>query len=436
MGVQSYQPISPSSSTRSKNRRTWLASPDDPPDKPNTLPRPELNPLLNPLLADNMGRWAEVYFTAPPEKREEAVLDLLRELEAVNPQHLNPHDPALRAAFQEPVRVPGNFPEQLKEAETVNRTQCPSCGHENPDAHQFCGKCGASIESVTIPTNSAIYESRSDGSDREDIPALSKATSASVEVDAGQEDRLSGRDSRSNEPAGGHDDLSLFRSFSAHRSADDYGLEPSRPYRLYIGAILAILIVGLGYMAWKVSGSSQAHQAPAPPPTTAPENRAAGPSSRTAEAVPTQAESSAHAAAPAAPAKSAPAQDSAKAPDTATHAVEQQAEQSKAPASPAASDSAASTPPSPGAEELATARRYLVGSAGRARDTGEAVRWLWKSIAKHNGEATLLLADLYLKGEGVSQNCDQARVLLDTAARRGVTGAGERLRNLQASGCQ
>ena len=54
-----------------------------PPDKPdvNTLPDPELNPLLNPLLAAHMGRWAEVYFTNPPEKREQAISDLLRELE-------------------------------------------------------------------------------------------------------------------------------------------------------------------------------------------------------------------------------------------------------------------------------------------------------------------------------------------------------------------
>jgi len=37
------------------------------------LPHPELNPLLNPLLAENMGRWAEVYFTNPPEKREQAI---------------------------------------------------------------------------------------------------------------------------------------------------------------------------------------------------------------------------------------------------------------------------------------------------------------------------------------------------------------------------
>src|SRR4029077_3681062 len=41
---------------------------------------PELNPLINPVLGQHMGRWAEVYFTAAPENREEAVLALLREL--------------------------------------------------------------------------------------------------------------------------------------------------------------------------------------------------------------------------------------------------------------------------------------------------------------------------------------------------------------------
>ncbi|MGA8340362.1 MAG: hypothetical protein WB781_00345, partial [Candidatus Sulfotelmatobacter sp.] len=51
---------------------------------PSTLTPPELNPLLNPLLAQNMGRWAQVYFTSPPEKREQAVQELVRELEAAN----------------------------------------------------------------------------------------------------------------------------------------------------------------------------------------------------------------------------------------------------------------------------------------------------------------------------------------------------------------
>ena len=40
----------------------------------------ELNPLLNPLLNKNMGRWAEVYFTSPPNKRAQAVRELVREL--------------------------------------------------------------------------------------------------------------------------------------------------------------------------------------------------------------------------------------------------------------------------------------------------------------------------------------------------------------------
>jgi len=50
--------------------------------------------------------------------------------------------------------------------------------------------------------------------------------------------------------------------------------------------------------------------------------------------------------------------------------------------------------------------------------------------------AAIGLADLYLKGDGVAKSCDQARVLLDSAARRGMSGAGARLRNLQAFGCQ
>ncbi len=82
------------------------------------------------------------------------------------------------------------------------------------------------------------------------------------------------------------------------------------------------------------------------------------------------------------------------------------------------------------------AQRYLNGFNGQGRDSAEAAKWLWKSIAKHNSAATVLLADLYLKGEGVSKNCDQARVLLDSAARKGYSPAGERLRNLQAFGCQ
>jgi TPR repeat protein len=89
-----------------------------------------------------------------------------------------------------------------------------------------------------------------------------------------------------------------------------------------------------------------------------------------------------------------------------------------------------------GAEELAIAQRYLDGAEGQQRNSTEGAKWLWKAIAKHNADAGLLLSDLYLKGDGVEKNCDQARVLLDAAAIRGMKGAGDRLRHLQAFGCQ
>ena len=95
-----------------------------------------------------------------------------------------------------------------------------------------------------------------------------------------------------------------------------------------------------------------------------------------------------------------------------------------------------SSPAEYGAEELAVAQRYLTGANGQQRNSAEAAKWLWKSMAKHNSSATLLLADLYLKGDGVSKNCDQARVLLDSAARGGMKQAGERLRHLPAFGCE
>ncbi|MGC1450115.1 MAG: hypothetical protein WA830_08775, partial [Candidatus Sulfotelmatobacter sp.] len=109
----------------------------------------------------------------------------------------------------------------------------------------------------------------------------------------------------------------------------------------------------------------------------------------------------------------------------------------QAPATPPSENNPlAETLSGPGAEELAAAQRYLNGVAGADRNSAEAAKWLWKAIAKHNSTATVLLADLYLKGDGVEKNCDQARVLLDSAALKGVKDAAERLRHLQAFGCE
>jgi len=47
----------------------------------------------------------------------------------------------------------------------------------------------------------------------------------------------------------------------------------------------------------------------------------------------------------------------------------------------------------------------------------------------------LMLADLYARGDGVPRSCDQARILLTAALKRGASEAGQKLRDLQSSGC-
>ena len=51
-------------------------------DKLSEPPFPsELNPLTNPVLERNLGRWAQVYFSTPPAKRQQAVSKLLEEIQ-------------------------------------------------------------------------------------------------------------------------------------------------------------------------------------------------------------------------------------------------------------------------------------------------------------------------------------------------------------------
>jgi len=99
--------------------------------------------------------------------------------------------------------------------------------------------------------------------------------------------------------------------------------------------------------------------------------------------------------------------------------------------------SAASTEPGQemGLTEYSQAMRLLHEKNGEA-DISEAVRLLWISVEKGNLSAELTLAELYWHGQGVARNCDQTRILLSAAARKGSPDAQKRLRQFEQEGCE
>jgi hypothetical protein len=410
-----------------------LSQQTDHSDGAGTLPSPELNPLLNPLLGQNMGRWAEVYFTSPPEKREQAVLELLRELQAENPQHdvtnAAPASSDLERSVAEPTITAAR---SLVEGQPAS-VRCHRCGRENPALHRFCGICGIAL--AEQPTATGIHvadlhvadlhveDPRVDGP-TEDRPIEDRRTE-----DWPIEDRRAPSAGAVYEPALLANELSLFRSARETGYGDDIFSDPpaSRSYRVYVGIALATVIFALGYMAWRssqtTSGNSQLGSQAPTAATTLPAPAPASPSTSKADA-PEQAPASKQAA-------GVPSRDAAADPAN---------EDTTAKAAPPSTLTTEKNPPAEslagnGAEELAMAQRYLHGANGEPRNSAEAAKWLWKAMGKHNGSASVLLADLYLKGDGVPKNCDQAHILLDSAALRGTKDAGERLRHLQAFGC-
>lgn len=395
----------------------------DRPSGSDTLPPPETNPLSNPLLRDNLRRWAEVYFGNPPERREPAVQELLRNLEAEK-------GPNQRGAGTE-FGGPGNASETSVDEGDSRLVQCKVCGHNNARFQRFCGMCGSEALPPDPVTHTEL-ERVPEGTwnlDRphEDLESENEAGHWHSESDSGAYEQS----------VPSNNELSLFQDVP--RRDPDYddpdwqyeSSSPSQPYRFYIGIVLAAMLAGLGYMAWRGTEGTPPHQVSSPPPAVAPEATAA-PSPRQPAAAPE----------PAAPPVNNPAETPA-ARNTAAANTPAATDDSapKKPAKLAATRERAKTvraaeSSGKGAEELSIAERYLSGAQGERRDTAEASKWLWRSVAKHNEQASVRLADLYLRGDGVSKNCDQARMLLDSAARKGIPAAGERLRNLQAFGCQ
>lgn len=74
-------------------------------------------------------------------------------------------------------------------------------------------------------------------------------------------------------------------------------------------------------------------------------------------------------------------------------------------------------------------------SAAQIENPAERVHSLWAAVAQGNTSAEVTLAKLYLIGGGVTKSCDQARVLLQAAAKKGNGEALDKLSQINQQGC-
>lgn len=88
-----------------------------------------------------------------------------------------------------------------------------------------------------------------------------------------------------------------------------------------------------------------------------------------------------------------------------------------------------------GQAEYLKAIQILQGTPSSG-ELSEAVRLLWASVEKGNASAELALADMYWHGRAVARNCEQTRILLTAAARKGSAEAQKRLQQFEQEGCE
>lgn len=173
-----------------------------------------------------------------------------------------------------------------------------------------------------------------------------------------------------------------------------------------VAPVLALVVGVFLYSQWKTRLTAEQHPTASPAPVRGP-------------------------ATPRAPRPIAPQQPRAEASTVALTPTQT----SQAPAVAAADKASNSSQEIGGSIELQRAQDYLVGRNGLPKDSSAAADWLWRAVRRENPAAGILLADLYVRGDGVPQNCEQARLLLMAAAKRGQSEAADKLRSLESGGC-
>lgn len=411
----------------------WHQDPGPPADPATKL---DLSRLMHPLLEQNLDKLAEVYLTNPPEERDKAIAELLRDLQAR----------AAASGTAMPAPSAGSAPAAASPV-------CPSCHRQSSAQQRFCGFCGTPLyvdaPHSPDPPPEPVFAEEGGG-----FLGLSSLPNESLDSSPLDNDVQFLRD----------------RTFGGVYATD----EPSSSHwKYWVAAIVLLLLAGLGYREWTALGRPQSiaqvmsarRAAPAQPPTPAPnaaQPQAAQPASQPAQNAPATAQNAAAAnqpngvtetdipgptepganepAAPAAQEAAPAAQDAAPAENAANPSNAQNVQPTTPPARKAPvekpvalasrteTNSASPAAALGGTQELALAQRYL-----NQHETTLAAEWLWKSVSKQNGQAALLLAGLYQRGDGVPRSCEQARILLVVAAKKGVEGAGPQLRNIEGT---
>lgn len=361
-------------------------APEDQSKASDSLPNPDLNPTINPTLGKNLGRWAQVYFTTPPEKRERAVQELLRQLEEETSKGAQAET---GARDREPVSAGS-------EHEAV---VCPACLHRNKSDERFCGLCGFPLQ---------VKSSSSAG----DTPAPVPVPPQPIERKANDWQWL-------HEKNQAEWDAAAKKSWSW----------------MYVALPLVVLALGAtAYLLWWNRPPAPEAQ-PSVLVTVRPTRlqQSAKPEKKNQQLpAPAQSKELAQQGEAGTRTSGNPSNVQATLPSSVgtTPAVpvslaEGNASNGTAPAN---------NPTAEGQQELMTGRRYLEGQ-GVPKDTAMAATWLWKAVAKQNPDAVLLLSDLYLRGDGVPKSCDQARVLLSAAAKKGSKAASTKLDSINSAGC-
>jgi hypothetical protein len=98
------------------------------------------------------------------------------------------------------------------------------------------------------------------------------------------------------------------------------------------------------------------------------------------------------------------------------------------PSRPAARDAENAPDPSLSAGSFELQKGIAAGA------TNEGRTWLWRAMGKGNGEAPVLLADIYAQGRGTPKDCEQAVLLLKAAAKKANPRARSKLGTMYASG--